>query len=55
MRKGHFLPKFGKKYGFIKIYTWRNNYKFQKLCQVIDYNILFKKNEEFNIWLNAIF
>ena len=43
MRKGHFLPKFGKKYSFIKIYTWRNNYKFQKLCQVIDYNILFKK------------
>ena len=43
MRKGHFLPKFGKKYSFIKIHTWRNNYKFQKLCQVIDYNILFKK------------
>ena len=25
MRKGHLLPKFGKKYSFIKIYTWRNN------------------------------
>ena len=43
MRKGHILPKFGKNYSFIKIYTWRNNYKFQKLCQVIDYNVLFKK------------
>ena len=40
----HFLSRFGKKYSFIKIYIWRNHYKFQKLCQAFDYNIIFKKN-----------